>query len=40
MLEELAAKGHLEVRVRGGGIFYSLWGIEDGAERRGLEGES
>jgi hypothetical protein len=34
MLEELAAKGHLEVRVRGGGLFYGLW--EDGANRREL----
>ncbi|MBA2440872.1 MAG: MarR family transcriptional regulator [Rubrobacter sp.] len=32
MLKELAGKGHLEVRVRGGGIFYALWG----AETRGL----
>jgi hypothetical protein len=29
MLEALAAKGHLDVRVRGGGLFYGLW--EDGA---------
>jgi hypothetical protein len=36
MLRELAAKGHLEVRVRGGGIFYGLWRGEE-AERRGLE---
>ncbi len=36
MLKNLAAKGHLEVRVRGGGIFYGLWRAE-GAERRGLE---
>lgn len=28
MLQELARSGHLEVRVRGGGIFYALW---DGA---------
>lgn len=39
MLEELAAKGYLEVRVRGGGIFYGLWGIEEGGERHGLEGD-
>ena len=32
MLKELAAKGHLEVRVRGGGIFYGLWR----AEKRGI----
>ncbi len=36
MLRDLAAKGHLEVRVRGGGIFYGLWRGEE-AERRGLE---
>lgn len=32
MLGELAAKGHLEVRTRGGGIFYTLWDSGDGAE--------
>lgn len=36
MLKELAAKGHLDVRVRGGGIFYGLWRAED-EEKRGLE---
>ncbi len=36
MLDDLAAKGHLEARVRGGAIFYGLWRSED-AERRGLE---
>jgi hypothetical protein len=36
MLKDLAAKGHLEVRVRGGGIFYGLWRAED-SEKRGLE---
>ncbi len=36
MLKDLAAKGHLEVRVRGGGIFYGLWRGEE-AEKRGLE---
>jgi hypothetical protein len=36
MLRDLAAKGHLEVRVRGGGIFYGLWRAE-GAEKRGIE---
>jgi hypothetical protein len=36
MLRELAAKGHLDVRVRGGGIFYGLWRAED-PEERGLE---
>ncbi len=34
MLEDLAAKGHLAVRVRGGGLFYGLWEGED--ERREL----
>ncbi|CAN5325562.1 hypothetical protein BH24ACT19_BH24ACT19_18350 [soil metagenome] len=27
-LRELAESGHLEVRVRGGGIFYALWEAE------------
>ncbi len=36
MLKELATKGHLDVRVRGGGIFYGLWRAED-AEKRGIE---
>jgi hypothetical protein len=27
-LRELAEAGHLEVRVRGGGIFYALWEVE------------
>ena len=36
MLKELAAKGHLEVRVRGGGIFYGLWRADEG-EKRGIE---
>ncbi len=27
-LRELAEAGHLEVRVRGGGIFYALWEAE------------
>ena len=35
MLKALAAKGHLDVRVRGGGIFYGLWRAED--ENRELE---
>jgi len=30
MLKELAEGGHLDVRVRGGGIFYALW--EPGGE--------
>ncbi len=36
MLKDLAAKGHLEARVRGGGIFYGLWRAED-SEKRGIE---
>ena len=35
MLKELAEGGHLEVRVRGGGIFYALW--EPGAGEAGRE---
>ncbi|HET7479654.1 MAG TPA: hypothetical protein VFJ72_09090 [Rubrobacteraceae bacterium] len=38
MLENLASKGHLDVRVRGGGIFYSLWDHEERADERRLEG--
>lgn len=30
MLGELAARGHPDVRVRNGGIFYALW--EGGGE--------
>jgi hypothetical protein len=42
MLMELAEGGHLEVRVRGGGMFYALWEAEghpeDGAiGRRSVE---
>lgn len=37
VLGDLAAKGHLEARVRGGGIFYKLW--DDGDRGRELEGE-
>lgn len=33
-LKELAGAGHLEVRVRGGGLFYALWE----AEGRQIEG--
>lgn len=37
MLKDLASGGHLDVRVRGGAIFYALWGSEeegkDGRER-------
>lgn len=31
MLKELTEGGHLEVRVRGGGLFYALWEPGDGA---------
>jgi hypothetical protein len=34
-LKELAENGHLEVRARGGAIFYALWGAGEGAP--GLE---
>ncbi len=30
MLQRLAEGGHLQVRVRGGGLFYSLWEVEGG----------
>lgn len=30
ILKRLAQEGHLEVRVRGGGIFYALWNAERG----------
>jgi len=36
MLEDLAAKGHLDVRVRGGGLFYGLWDTDSEATRREL----
>ena len=32
MLKDLASKGHLEVRVRGGGMFYGLWKGDEGYE--------
>jgi len=35
MLKELAENGHLEVRARGGAIFYALWG--DARETRWIE---
>jgi hypothetical protein len=38
MLKELTEGGHLDVRVRGGGLFYSLWEREDGEETGRLEG--
>ncbi len=34
-LKELAENGHLDVRARGGAIFYALWGAGEGAP--GLE---
>jgi hypothetical protein len=39
MLRELAENGHLEVRVRGGAIFYALWGNEWETGRR-IEGST
>jgi hypothetical protein len=38
MLRELTEGGHLDVRVRGGGLFYSLWEHEDSEEAGRLEG--
>jgi hypothetical protein len=38
MLQRLAEGGHLQVRVRGGGLFYSLWEVEGGEEAGRLEG--
>ena len=38
MLKELAARGHLDVRVRGGGIFYGLWRAESSENREIEEG--
>jgi hypothetical protein len=32
-LKALAENGHIEVRARGGGVFYSLWGMGDGRAR-------
>jgi hypothetical protein len=37
MLKELAEGGHLEVRVHGGGLSYSLWDY-DKDEKRGIGG--
>jgi hypothetical protein len=34
MLRELATGGHLDVRVRGGGLFYALWEHGEEASRR------
>jgi hypothetical protein len=36
MLEDLAAKGHLNVKVRGGGLFYGLWEGGSGGARHEL----
>jgi hypothetical protein len=38
MLRELVEGGHLEVRVRGGGLFYSLWEPGDEGGARELDG--
>lgn len=38
-LSELAEKGHLEVRVRGGGLAYALWESDSAEERREITGE-
>ena len=35
MLKGLAEGGHLDVRVRGGGLFYALWGYEDREKLQG-----
>jgi hypothetical protein len=37
MLKDLAAGGHLDVRVRGGGLFYALWGYESREEIEGSQ---
>ena len=37
MLKELAQGGHVEIRVRGGGLSYSLWDHE-GIEKRAISG--
>jgi hypothetical protein len=39
MLKDLAAKGHLDVRVRGGGLFYGLWESNSEAARKRLGDE-
>jgi hypothetical protein len=39
MLKDLAAKGHLDVRVRGGGLFYGLWETDSEAVRKRLGDE-
>ncbi len=37
MLKELAEGGHLDVRVRGGGLFYALWDHDRGEHNGGSE---
>jgi hypothetical protein len=39
MLKDLAAKGYLDVRVRGGGLFYGLWETDSEAVRKRLGDE-
>ncbi len=39
MLEDLAAKGYLDVKVRGGGLFYGLWENGSGVHKRELGDE-
>jgi hypothetical protein len=39
MLKDLAAKGHLDVRVHGGGLFYGLWETDSEAVRKRLGDE-
>lgn len=38
MLKELAEGGHLDVRVRGGGLFYALWDHDRDAVEGGSQG--
>jgi hypothetical protein len=38
-LKELAENGHLEVRARGGAIFYALWANGEETGRR-IEGST
>lgn len=37
MLDGLAKGGHLDVRVRGGGLFYALWEHEENGRAREVE---
>jgi hypothetical protein len=39
-LRELAENGHLEVRARGGAIFYALWGSEQSTVDRTFSSRS